>query len=255
MTKNILYNIDVLGGKDLMRKLNLVLFIFALIAMSGLIMSINAVYAEDTPAVKADKDKMKYDPCSDMDCLSANSVVKTPNKMNMEKSGDMMCQMCPKMEKMGKGMGNMDMGKGMMCPMMQGKSMSQGPMDILSYADKLNLTDQQKSAIDATHLAHKKDMIRKEADLKIANIELESIANKEETDMVTISDQIKKIANMEAEIKIAQFKIGMDIKSILTKEQLNTLKMIKQHESYKAKMDEMPKAEAKPMPEHSEHKK
>lgn len=262
-----------------MKKLNLVLFILALMALSGLIISVASVYAEDQPAMTADKDNTKnYDPCADPNCMALSAV--TPQKtMAMKKGEDMPAQMCPKMQMMGKGMGHgmmhgknqdkmMGMGKkGMercpMCPMnemMKGEGPMPGdPMYILANADKIKLTDQQKMSIDATHLAHQKDMIKMNADLEIAHVELEALMRNDPPDLDAVKTQLKKIADMDVELKFAQLKFGVDVKSVLTKEQLDTLKMMQEHEASKAKMDmphaEMPHAEAKPMPEKPmEHK-
>jgi Spy/CpxP family protein refolding chaperone len=250
-----------------MKKLNLVLFILVLIALSGLAISISTVYAEDQqPAGKQpDKDKLqKYDPCAN--CESATKSMKMAKDMDMKKSGNMM-DMGPMMQKMGGGMGSgMAMGQGMMCPMMEKMMKGDAPMpgspvDILAYADKLQLTAEQKSVIEATHLAHKKDMIKKNSELEIARIDMDVLMSKDDPDITAVSDQIKKIANMDAEVKIAQFKIGVDVKSVLTKDQLATLKTIKENERRQMKMDNMPqnpapapdKSETKPMPEHMEH--
>ncbi len=251
-----------------MRKLNLVLFILALMALSGLIMSVASVYAEDQPAMTADKDNTKdYDPCADPNCIAISAI--TPQKaMAMKKGEDMPAQMCPKMQMMRKGMGqgmmkgkmqgNMmrmgqkGMGKCPLCPMNEmmkdERPMPGDPMYILANADKLKLTDQQKMTIDTTHLAIRKDMIKMNADLEIAHVDLEAIMKNDSPDLDAVKTQLKKIADMDVELKFAQIKFGVDVKSVLTKEQLDTLKMIQEHEAYKAKID-MPQSEEKPMPE------
>jgi len=253
-----------------MRKINLAMFIIAVIAIFSLVMSINTVYAEDQKP-KSEKDKSKdYDPCGDMNCLTSSKVdmkdkpcgdqncgtgnpckcadrcgcpaMKKSKNMDMKNEGMMMCQMCKQ-----------KMGKGMMCPMMEkmmkdNMPMKEAPMHILGYADKLQLTKEQRDKIDSIHTAHKKDMIKKQAELQIANVDLEDLMKKEEPNISAISDQIKKISSMEADIKIAQIKIKIDVKSVLTKDQQDNLKMIKKHELHQTKMDDKP--EAKPMHEH-----
>jgi len=251
-----------------MKKLNFVLFILALMLLSGLIISVASVYAEDQPAMTADTDKPKdADPCTDPNCL-AMSAIKPTKDMAMKKGEDMSAKMCPKMQMMGKGMGQgmmkgkmqgkmMGMGqKGMgkcpMCPMnemMKGEGPMPGdPMYILANADKLKLTDQQKMSIDATHLAVRKDMIKMNADLEIAHVDLEAIMKNDPPDLDAVKTQLKKIADMDVELKFAQVKFGVDVKSVLTKEQLDSLNMIQKHEASKAKMD-MPQTETKSMHE------
>jgi Spy/CpxP family protein refolding chaperone len=228
------------GGKYLMKKLNFILFLIALAILSGMLISVVSVYAEDQQ-IAVDKNKPNlYDPCADPNCMVVPAITPRINTPN---------QMCPMMQNMREGMGMgmmhgkmMGMGKCPMCKMSgmmkNDNPMPNDPMSILDNADRLKLTDQQKMAIEATHLAHRKDIIKKQADLQIANVDLDALIKNDKPDLDAIKTQLGKIANMEVEIKFAHIKFGADIRSILTKEQLDTLKMIQKHEAYKAKIDD-----------------
>jgi len=52
----------------------------------------------------------------------------------------------------------------------------------------------------------------------------------DDLNLTAIGDQLKKIANMEADIKYTQIKVGVDTKAVLTQEQKANLKMILEHE-------------------------
>jgi len=165
-------------------------------------------------------------------------------------------------------MKKMDMGKGMMCqcPMMD-KMKGDMPMgnmqmkspDMMAYIEKLQLTPDQKDKMDSAKIAHHKDMIRKSADRDIAQIELEELMRKDEPNLTAIGDQLKKIANMEADLKLAQIKVMIDLKAILTKEQKDNLKMMMEHDRMNMPMGKMeqkgkeqppaPKQLDKPAPE------
>ena len=85
--------------------------------------------------------------------------------------------------------------------------------------DKLELTKEQKDNIESILTSLKKDMIRKNADLALANIELQELIQKDKPDMNLIKDQLQKIANINVDVQYTQIKTQMDVKNILTDEQ------------------------------------
>jgi len=221
-----------------MKKLNLILLAFALMMIVSFILSVSGAFAEDMQATvtpKIEKDK-------DSDDVMMYPMMKA--RMGGDKGMGMMGMM-----------GRMGMRQGMMCPMMEkmkgnmpmGLMPMMGP-DIMAYADKLQLTQDQKDKIDAIMVAHKKDMIKKNADREIAQVDLNELMKKDDPDLMAISDQLKKIASMDADIKFAQIKVRVDTKSVLTKEQKDNLKMILEHE--RATGMPMGKTEPKDIPFH-----
>jgi Spy/CpxP family protein refolding chaperone len=85
--------------------------------------------------------------------------------------------------------------------------------------DRLELTKEQKDNIESILTSLKKDMIRKNADLALANIELQELIQKDKPDMNLIKDQLQKIANINVDVQYTQIKTQMDVKNILTDEQ------------------------------------
>jgi Spy/CpxP family protein refolding chaperone len=85
--------------------------------------------------------------------------------------------------------------------------------------DRLELTKEQKDNIESILTSLKKDMIRKNADLALANIELQELIRKDKPDMNLIKDQLQKIANINVDVQYTQIKTQMDVKNILTDEQ------------------------------------
>jgi len=85
--------------------------------------------------------------------------------------------------------------------------------------DRLELTKEQRDNIESIFTSHKKDMIRKNADLALANIELQELIRKDKPDMNLIKDQLQKIANINVDVQYTQIKTQMDVKNILTDEQ------------------------------------
>jgi len=205
-----------------MKKLNLVLIAVTFIMLVGIVFSFSVALAEDQQMAI--------------------------QKMDKDKDYGGMGMMCPMMKaKMGDGKGmdmtKMDMGKGMMCQCqmmdkMNGNMQMKGP-DMMVYIEKLQLTQEQRDKIDSAKIAHHKDMIKKNADRDIAQIELNELMRKDEPSLTAVGDQLKKIANMEADLKFAQIKVMVDIKTLLTKEQKDNLKMMMERDRMNMSMGKM----------------
>jgi len=152
---------------------------------------------------------------------------------------------------MGKSDGKMGMGQGMMCPMMQkkmegGMQMGNMPMmasivdQIMANADKIQLTQDQKDKLNSLVSTHRKDMIKKKADLDVASVDLEELMRKESPDLKAVADQFKKVSGLEADLKYSEFEFNVNIKALLTKEQKDTLKMMMTHSDQMGMKMDMP---------------
>jgi Spy/CpxP family protein refolding chaperone len=133
---------------------------------------------------------------------------------------------------MGKMMGNRgpgmgpDMGPGQMGPgMADGKGFGMFRPDIM---EKIGLTKEQKDTIQSMHSEHRKEMIRKNADLQLAEIDLQDMLRKDKPGMDLVKGQIQKIASLRGDIEFAKIKMQMDLKGILTDEQKAKLEKIMQ---------------------------
>jgi Spy/CpxP family protein refolding chaperone len=248
-----------------MKKLNLVLIAFAFIMLVGIVFSFSIAVAEDQQMAMQKMDKDKMQPCGDQNCGTdkpckcGDGCQCHSSKMARDKDDcEDDCEMdmaCPMKDNMGKGMDmkKMDMGKGMMCQcQMMDKMKGNMPMgdmpmgnmpmkspDMMVYIEKLQLTQEQRDKMDSAKIAHHKDMIKKNADRDIAQIELEELMRKDEPNLTAISDQLKKIANMEADLKFSQIKLMVDIKALLTKEQKDNLKMMMERDRMNMSMGKM----------------
>jgi Spy/CpxP family protein refolding chaperone len=232
-----------------MKKFNLILLAFVIVLASAVVLFISTTYAEDTKPtdMKVEKDKIK-NPCGDLNCGTGKpchcgeKCMCSAMKKDQGEKG-MSCAM------MGKSDGKMDMGKGMMCPMMQkkmegGMQMGNMPMmgsivdQIMANADKIQFTQDQKDKLNNLVLTHRKDMIKKKADLDMASIDLEGLMNKETPDLKVVADQFKKVSGLDADLKYSEFEFNVNIKALLTKEQKDTLKiMMNRNDQMGMKMD------------------
>lgn len=157
-------------------------------------------------------------------------VEKTYGKMDTEVKCVKMITGCSEMSpemkcgKMGSGCG--EMGSGMMhgCKMM-GEGMHCCKKNFfLCCKDKLELTDEQVLSLKKVKMDFAKEDIQRDADLKIAELELKELLGVDKVDMEKVGKKIKSIANMKAEKKISHLKTVEKAKQVLTEEQLGKVK-------------------------------
>lgn len=136
------------------------------------------------------------------------------------------------MGRMGRGGPGMGFGR-IAFGMAEGKDFGMFRADLM---DKIDLTREQKEAIQKIISEHRKDMIKKDADQKLAELELQEMLSKEKPDMGLVRNQIQKIASLKADIQFARIKMQIDLKNVLTDEQ--KAKMQKLIQEQKAEMKE-----------------
>ncbi len=95
---------------------------------------------------------------------------------------------------------------------------------ILRMEDKLKLSDEQKAKIHELMISHRKDMINKNAEREIAEVELFELMQKDNPDMNAIREKMQKIANINVDQQFSAFKLSMDVKNVLTEEQWKEFK-------------------------------
>lgn len=150
-----------------------------------------------------------------------------------------MMQMCPKMQQMsGQEMmqcGQPMMGQGMMGGMMgmdrermrRHKQWFQyGVTLMLQNADKLGLSDEQIKKLDNIKRKYSKDIIKQDAEMKIAEIDLEAILKESEINLLEVKEALKKIESTETEIRYLRIMAFVEARKILTDEQKNSLKKL-----------------------------
>jgi len=88
----------------------------------------------------------------------------------------------------------------------------------------LGLDEKQKDALNELRTKTMKDMVRKMADTKIADIELKSLLDKDPVDMKAVEAAAKKSASFRTDMFLAHIKAYEEMKTILTPEQKKRLK-------------------------------
>jgi len=107
---------------------------------------------------------------------------------------------------------------------------------IIGHANEIKLTEDQRSKIDGILIANQKDMVRKNADREITDIDLGELLKKDDPDPNAVKAQIQKLADIESDIKFTQIKVWMDAKAVLTDDQKATLKKLQMQDERGPKM-------------------
>lgn len=165
---------------------------------------------------------------------------------------------------MGSGMMGMSMMQQMMCKMSGNECMMNSDgTDLLALADKLGLSEEQQNKIKDILTPYKKDMIRKNADLEIMELNLSEILQLEQPNLDNIKKQIQEISVLVADMRYSRIKSDIEVKSVLTEAQRSTLKTtqsgkcaITMGQMKKEQTDRANSNDPNPNPDgHSEHHK
>jgi len=108
--------------------------------------------------------------------------------------------------------------------MMPRRGVMGNPNMLMRLADKLELSEEQRNEIKDMFTTHRKDMIRMNADLELARVDMENLMSQREPDLDAIRGKINDIASLEAEMKFSQVKLQINSKNVLTEGQREKLR-------------------------------
>ena len=123
--------------------------------------------------------------------------------------------------------GKMGSDMGMNDPIMMALHTAGCPGYLLKVADKLNLSDSQKENFEALKTNFKKFVVKKNADIKVAKIELDELLSKGKFDTKKIKEQIEKIESLQSELRSEMLKTIEKSRSFLRQDQLDKLKELR----------------------------
>jgi Spy/CpxP family protein refolding chaperone len=125
------------------------------------------------------------------------------------------------------------MGGGMMCEGMMGDHVCKklhhfgGPGFYKEYGDELGLSDEQVKKLKSIWSEYKKEVIRKKADIKVAEIELGEILGQDVIDFGKAKGKITQIGSLNQAIRLGHLGSIENAQKVLTAEQLTKLKTLK----------------------------
>jgi len=124
---------------------------------------------------------------------------------------------------MGQGMGpGMREGRG-------GRPMShEGPLlsMMLEHKQELGLSADQERKLRDIRTEFTKDSIRRTADIRVAEVELDSLLEQDKWDVAKIEPKVKQIAGLKGELRLARIKTLAAGRAVLTAEQREKFKQV-----------------------------
>lgn len=93
----------------------------------------------------------------------------------------------------------------------------------LANADDLELTETQETGIRDTQRAHRRDEIRRDADIEIAELELEEMMETDDLDLDAIESHMRQVANLQVDERMANLRLDRAIRDLLSDEQIDKL--------------------------------
>src|SRR3972149_8757977 len=159
-------------------------------------------------------------------------------QMGQGMKGERQMMDCPMQQMSGQGMmqcGQSMMGQGMMGGMMgMGRErmgrhkqwFQYGVTLMLQNADKLKLSDEQIKKLDNIKRKYSKDIIKQDAEMKIAEIDLGALLKESEINLSEVKEALKKVENIKTQIRYLRIMAFVEARKILTDEQKNSLKKL-----------------------------
>src|SRR3990170_689633 len=97
---------------------------------------------------------------------------------------------------------------------------------MLQNADKLKLSDEQIKKLDNIKRKYSKDIIKQDAEMKIAEIDLGALLKESEINLSEVKEALKKVESTETQIRYLRIMAFVEARKILTDEQKNSLKKL-----------------------------
>jgi len=97
---------------------------------------------------------------------------------------------------------------------------------MLQNADKLGLSDEQIKKLYEIKRKYSKDIIKQDAEMKIAEIDLGALLKESEINLSEVKEALKKVENIKTQIRYLRIMAFVEARKILTDEQKNSLKKL-----------------------------
>lgn len=94
---------------------------------------------------------------------------------------------------------------------------------VLANSEELELTDPQQETIRDVQRSHRRDEIRRDADIEIAELELEEMMEVEILDLNAIESHMRQVANLQVDERMANLRLDGAVRDLLTPEQIDKL--------------------------------
>ena len=96
----------------------------------------------------------------------------------------------------------------------------------LEHGQELGLSPEQEKKLRDLRTDFAKESIRRTAEIRVGEIELESLLEQSQWDLAKIEPKVKQIAGLQADLRLARIKTLEAGRMVLTPEQLEKLKQV-----------------------------
>jgi Spy/CpxP family protein refolding chaperone len=97
---------------------------------------------------------------------------------------------------------------------------------MLEHKQELGLNPEQERRLRALRTDFEKEALRRTAEIRVAELELDSLLEQDKWDLAKIEPKVKQIGGLQADLRFARIKTLEAGRVILTAEQLEKLKQI-----------------------------
>lgn len=98
---------------------------------------------------------------------------------------------------------------------------------LLKLKEKINLTKDQVITIEKMRDAHQESAIRRTADIKVLELKIGSYMEKESINRGKLEKMLRQVAAMKTDLTIANINYLLDLRDLLTPEQIKKIESIK----------------------------
>ena len=116
------------------------------------------------------------------------------------------------------------------------KNLFPGPM-LLNFKDEISLTAEQVSKIEEMTDLFQEAVIKKQADIKIKGLKARSYLREEQVDRKKMETMIREIAKMKTDMQVDHMNYLLDLKDLLTPEQLAKIESLKKERIHERMKD------------------
>ena len=94
---------------------------------------------------------------------------------------------------------------------------------VLTHAEDIGLTEDQEDQIRELQRGVRREQIRRDADLEIAEMDLEEVMDDDGANLDAIEQKMREVANLGVDARMAGMRLERDVMAILTPEQREDL--------------------------------
>lgn len=114
-----------------------------------------------------------------------------------------------------------------------------GPEMLLKHKDELGLSQDQVAKIEKMRDAFMESHIKQQADIKIKEMKLRSAIQKDKIDRKEVEKMIRDIAKQRTDMQIDRMNYLLDVKSVLTDEQIKKIEEFRKNRRHEMMREHM----------------